>query len=239
MMFMNPDSYGPPVVAGQLEFIFDGVEPLPLEKRIADWLDCQNEETPDTLTATLFLVDNESRRRRANRWFEVRCVQAPYDRDSGWLVHGGVEAIWLYDEACRSYIDGAYFSALLCAHAACERVLAGYLNLHDEELDKNWLMWGLGKLMIAAEQRGIIDVGALNALDRLNQARKVSAHYKPFDTPTSVQRRAISALESYPDLDEDAVIDNIARSDALFGIRVATSLVRSNLRVPIMLDLPG
>jgi hypothetical protein len=230
MVHMNPESYGPPVVAGQLEFMFDGVEPLSLEEKIADWLDSQNEETPDTLTAALFLVDNESRRRRANRWFEVRCVQARYDSDSGWLTHGGVEVIWLYDEACRSYINGAYFSALLCAHAACERVLADCLYPYREELDKNWLMWGLGKLIVAAGQHGIIDAEIMDQLDRLNQTRKVSAHYKSFlDSPTSVQRRAISVLEDYPDQDEEEVIDNITRSDALFGLQVASFLVRSNL----------
>jgi hypothetical protein len=233
MVHMNPESYGPPVVVGQLEFIFDGVEPLSLEKKIMDWLDSQNEETPDTLTAALFLVDNESRRRRAERWFEVRCVQAPYDSDSGWLVHGGVEVIWLYDEACRSYINGAYFSTLLCAHAACERVLAGCLYPYRDELDKNWLMWGLGKLMVAAKQRGIIDVETLGELDKLNQIRKVSAHYKPFlDTSISVQRRAIRVLENYPDQDEDEVIDNITRSDALVGLRVASFLSRGNLSFP-------
>src|SRR6266516_2175485 len=117
MMHMDPRSYGPPVVVGQLQFVFDGIDPLPLEKRVVDWLACQDEETPDVLTATLFLADNDSRRRRASRWYEIRCIQAPYDNGAGWLVSGGEEVLWLYYEACRDYINGAYFSTLLCAQA--------------------------------------------------------------------------------------------------------------------------
>ena len=119
---MDPRSYGPPVVVGQLQFVFDGIDPLPLEKRVVDWLACQDEETPDVLTATLFLADNDSRRRRASRWYEIRCIQAPYDNGAGWLVSGGEEVLWLYYEACRDYINGAYFSTLLCAQAEPSRL---------------------------------------------------------------------------------------------------------------------
>jgi hypothetical protein len=88
----------------------------------------------------------------------------------------------------------------------------------------------MGKLISAAKQRKIVDAETLDNLSKLNEIRKVSAHYKSLlDTPTSVHRRAIDILENYPDLDDEEVIDNITRSDALFALRVATVMVRSNL----------
>jgi hypothetical protein len=134
------------MVVGQLQFEFDAVAPLTEEQRIMAWLANQDEESPDVLTGILFLNDRESLRRRAARWHEVRSIQAPYEAIR-WFVSGGQEVIWLYDEACKGYIHGAFFSALLCAHSACERVLAGCLYAHREELAANWLMWGLGGLM--------------------------------------------------------------------------------------------
>jgi hypothetical protein len=225
---MNP--YGPPGIVDQLQFTFDEIPPLSLEERVSNWLSQQDEETHDVLTAMLFLGDNDSRRRRASRWSEIRNIQKPYDSKWGWLVSGGSEVAWLYDEACRGYIAGSYFSALLCAHAACERVLAGVLSSYSEDLDKGWLMWGLGKLIKAARDRKLFDDETLDDLSRLSEIRKVSAHYKSFlDTPNSVQRRAIEILENNPDLDDDEVLDDITRSDALFALELATAMVRGNV----------
>lgn len=224
----NP--YGPPNVVEQLQFIFDDVPPLSVADRLSAWLASQDAESPDVLTATLFLTDNDSRRRRANRWSEIRYIQMPYDSESGWLVSGGVEVAWLYDEACRGYINGSYFSALLCAHAACERALAGILSTYRDELEKGWLTWGLGKLINAAKERKVVDDQTLKDLSRLSEIRKVSAHYKEYmDAPMSVHRRAIGILQNDPSLDDEEVIDNIARLDALFGIELATVMVRGNL----------
>lgn len=105
----NP--YGPPHIVEQLQFTFNETPPLSLEEQLSTWLSSQDEETHDVLTVRLFLADNDSQRRRASRWIEVRRIQSPYDTNWGWLVHGGPEAAWLYDEACRGYIGGSYFSA--------------------------------------------------------------------------------------------------------------------------------
>jgi hypothetical protein len=224
---------GPEVVVGQLQFEFDGITPLTQEQKIVSWLATQDLETPDVFTALLFLNDTESRRRRAARWSDVRSIQVPYDSTSGWLVSGGQEVSWLYDEACKGYINGAFFSALLCAHSACERVLAGCLYAYREDLANNWLMWGLGKLMQEAFARRIIDDALLAELSKLNELRKVSAHFKPsHETATSVYRRAMLLQDQDPELDDDDAVDQIIHTDALFAIKVATILVRSNLYLP-------
>lgn len=230
LMDMDMEPSGPEVIIGQLQFEFDGIPSLTLEQRLSIWLKKQDEETPEVYAALLLLADNDSRARRSRRWEEVRAIQAPYDSPSGWLLSGGVEVSWLYDEACRDYINGAYFSALLCAHAACERELAGFLFPYKEELPNGWLWWGLGKLIPQAANRGLIDDQLRDDLSKLTETRKVSAHYKvAHETENSVQRRALSLLSIHSDLEDEAAIDSIARSDAIFSIQVATTIVRSNL----------
>ncbi len=141
---MYQEPYGPTLVVGQLQFEFENIEPLTLDQRLRIWLDSQDNITSDVLTATLFVTDNESRRRRSDRWMELLCLQAPYQHQTI-MASGGIEVVWLYKEACRSYVNGAFLSALMCSHAACERMLAGCLFAYREELGNGWLMWGLGR----------------------------------------------------------------------------------------------
>lgn len=199
---MIPDPRGPEVVVGQLQFEFDGIAPLTLGERLSRWLNSEEDESSDFLTAMLFIADNNSRRRRAGRWHQVLNLQKPYRSDPAWVVSGGAEAMWLYNEAWRDYIDGAYFSSLICAHSACERELAGCLFPYREELAKGWLMWGLGRLIPAALERGVIDEPTSKDLAKLNDIRKVSAHFKPaHETFTSVQYRAMKLFAVGPDSD--------------------------------------
>jgi hypothetical protein len=227
---MVADPHGPEIVVGQLQFELDGIRPLTLEEKLHQWLSSQEDDTTDVLTASLYVMENRFRRNRASRWHEVLDIQKPFRSDQSWLVSGGEEAIWLYDESWRDYIDGAYFFALICAHAACERELAGCLFPYREELDRSWLMWGLGKLIPAATEKGIIDDRTSEDLIRLNELRKVSAHFKvAHQTPTSVRQRALNIFGSGQDADYDSVFNKMIRSDALFSIRVATFVVLGNL----------
>lgn len=224
---MDRESSGPSGVVNQLEFDLAGVAPSSREERLATWLEVQEEVTADVLTATLFLQDSRSRRERVERWAEVRSIQAPYDREEGWLVTGGDEAIWLYEESCRSYVNGMFLAALLCAHAACERVLAGCLLFYEDQLEKNWIMWGLGRLIVAAFERGLIDQRMKDNLDQVTEVRKVSAHYKhPITTPNSVSRRALRALGDDATI-EDA-LDGVLKQDACLAVRTATELLRGD-----------
>lgn len=229
---MTLDPYGPEVVVGQLQFEFDGIAVLTLEEKLVQWINSLDDETADAdmLTAMLFIADSDTRRSRADRWREIVRLQAPYRYDPAWVVSGGVEAMWLYNEAWHDYIDSAYFSAIICAHAACERELAGCLFPYREELGKRWLIWGLGNLIPAALERGIINEEISKDLSKLNEIRKVSAHFKPdHETPTSVQHRARGLFAAGPDSDYERVLRGMVRSDALFAIRVATLVLRSNL----------
>ena len=227
---MEHEPYGPEIVVGQLQFEFEGIAPLTTEHRVSAWLEHQDKETLEVYSALLLLADNDSRGRRARRWNEIRNIQSPYESESGWLIWGGPEVAWLYDEACRDYIDGAYFSALLCAHAACERELAGSLSPYREALPRGWMWWGLGKLIPQAVQRNLINHEMQRDLENLTEIRKVSAHFKILHkTPNSVPWRASTILSDNPRMEYNDAVDDIIRSDAIFAIRVATKVVYGNI----------
>ena len=59
---------------------------------------------------------------------------------------GGNETLWLVEEAKIAYVAELFLAALVTAHAACERELAGRLTLRLDEVPRGWERWGLGKL---------------------------------------------------------------------------------------------
>lgn len=59
---------------------------------------------------------------------------------------GGNETLWLAEEAKIAYVAELFLAALVTAHAACERELAGRLTLRLDEVPRGWERWGLGKL---------------------------------------------------------------------------------------------
>lgn len=213
------------MITNQLELPFDDLPALTCRQRVATWLKDHNEETEEVAAAALFLSDGESRRSRAERWMQVRAVQAPFERNEGCLIPGGVEAVWLYEEACYSYVNRMYMAALLCAHASCERVLAGCLLSYEQHLPKGWGRWGLGLLTPAAFDFGLIDQSLKDALLHLSELRRVSAHFKPPLSPNSITRRAVEFFDLHPDLESEDGFDTLLRTDALAALRTATELL--------------
>jgi hypothetical protein len=104
---MATDSEGIPAPLNQLQFHFENIPPLSSEEMVLRWLNEHDQETENWIIANLYITDTQSRRRRAKRWLEVRAVQAPFANQSGWLIPGGVEASWLYEESCYSYVNGS------------------------------------------------------------------------------------------------------------------------------------
>jgi hypothetical protein len=102
--------------------------------------------------------------------------------------------------------------------------LAGALQPYADELDKNWLRWGLGPLVEAAHERRLIDAVARDGLARLTEVRKVSAHFKPSLTPNSILARAMEHRGNGV-LDHEDLLDEILRTDAAFAVRLATALI--------------
>ncbi len=213
---------------GQLQLPLEGVEPLTDEERIEAWFYQQERDSADTRTASLFLRDRRTRRARAARWGQIQDIQAPFANASGWLIPGGMESLWLYHEAERTYIEGFPLASLLSAHAACERVLAGCLQGYEDELDKRWRRWGLGPLVTEAFNRTLIDTPLRDDLMKVSELRKVSAHFKPPLEPNSLHRRAVERTIAVPELGDDDALDEVAQDDALLAIRTATELMRGD-----------
>jgi hypothetical protein len=122
-----------------------------------------------------------------------------------------------------------YLAALLCAHSACERELAGCLEFFEAQLPPRWQIWGLGKLVSEAFQLGLIDQTLREKLYHISELRKVSAHFKPPLSPSSIIRRA----GQFPDEklsrnEEDASYFGVMRADALRAIETSTELLRGN-----------
>jgi hypothetical protein len=227
----DADPDGPYAIVHQLELPLEGIEPLTVAQRVQAWLNAQDDESTSAYIAHLFLQDRRSRKARAARSQEVKSVQAPFDSEWGWLIHGGAESVWLYDEAVHAFVDGFPLASLLCSHAACERVLAGRILMHHNELPGNWTRWGLGNLVEAASEIGIIDAPLRAELLQVNEVRKVSAHFKPPLAENSLQSRVhsrVKASSTFLDSDEAwwQALDETAFEDALAALRVATRLMR-------------
>ncbi|MBZ5739763.1 hypothetical protein [Nocardioides mangrovi] len=139
----------------------------------------------------------------------------------GALVHGGMETMWLLDESAHAIVNGLWLSSLLCSHAACERHLAGLLLFHEESLPPRWRQWGLGTLLDAAKDRDMLPDDLHEPLSSLNEARKVSAHFKPPLHNGSLFSRAMDS--GHPDA--YAATEGIAEADAFSAYATARALV--------------
>lgn len=206
------------IALDQPELDLPGVAPRTVKQRVVSWLREEEDETFGFFQATVYLQDRDALDERAERWRELRDVQAPYDQDH-WLVPGGPECVWLYQEAESAFILGLFLSSLLCSHASCERVLAACLQEYEDDLDKRWPHWGLGPLAKSAHELQLIDDDLLTSLDQLTEARKVSAHFKPPVEPAAVEWRAYHA---------GVTRDQVLYQDALSGMSVATRLLRGD-----------
>jgi hypothetical protein len=214
---------------GQLQLELEGIEPLTEDEKIARWLDSEtNVDSVRFRSGVLRLEDSVSRTERAMRWVRVREIQAPF-YSPYYLVPGGGEAVWLYQEAISCFIHGMPLASLLCSHAAVERVLADHLVMVSGgphgDLRKKIDRWGLGALIAEAVRRGLISDDTRSQLEIMNERRRVTAHFKhPLD-PSSLHNRVFAASggEAVP---EDSFYQ-LAMRDADQALVTSTLLLRS------------
>lgn len=213
----------PQAIFGQPELPLEGVEPLDPIRRVELWLATQPEDFADLdgFSARLYLDDSDTRLQRAKRWFEIQEIDARCTYKWGVLLHGGTETSWLLGEAAHGLVQGLWLSSLLCSHAACERHLAGILAFDEHSLPNSWRGWGLGRLVQAAQQRGIVPSDLWEPLGTLNEVRKVSAHFKPPLHGGSLMNRAQAVEDS--NLLRSAL--ELAEADAFAAYETARSLV--------------
>jgi hypothetical protein len=134
---------------------------------------------------------------------------------------GGYESGFLIVEATRCYQLGTDIACILCAHACCERELAGILRWQRPVI-KNAERWGLGRLIGEGRKRGWFGPDLASKLEQLNENRRTLYHLQEFEAPTGLWRRAIRAGDN-PSMKDDvaAAIPITLRQEALDALDCA------------------
>jgi hypothetical protein len=86
---------------------------------------------------------DERRRALREQWAsEVADVLNSFPPITFGLVAGGYESGLFLTESVGCYRNGLFLAALICAHATCERELAGRVAHRPAEVPKGWERWG-------------------------------------------------------------------------------------------------
>ena len=101
---------------------------------------------------------------------------------------------YLLADAMRAYIGGSDAGAVFCAHAVCERELAGLVE-HSGSAPSDSVRWGLGRLIDYCKQHALLPKAFLDPLARLNEHRKTLYHYGHAESAAALQRRALELIE--------------------------------------------
>jgi hypothetical protein len=134
---------------------------------------------------------------------------------------GGYESGLLLSEAVRCYSLRADIACILCAHACCERELAGILKW-QRPFPPNAERWGLGRLIGTGRERRWFSSDLATKLDRVNENRRTLYHLQEFNAPTGLWQRAIRAGNNPATKDNVAeAIPGTLRRDALEGLECA------------------
>ena len=138
----------------------------------------------------------------------------------GWSA-GGYENGFLIIEATRCYHLGADLACILCAHACCERELAGTLKGQHPPIP-NSERWGLGRLIRIGRERDWFDGNLASRLEQLNENRRTLYHLQDLEAPAGLWRRAISRADNpVTKYDVADAIPGTLRQDALQALDCA------------------
>lgn len=172
--------------------------------------------------------DAQTRRQRAHRLVQVQHLHAALLPGVQVATAGGNETLWLVEEAKVAYIAELFLAALVTAHAACERELAGRLALRlDDQVPGGWERWGLGKLVEHAQQEGSLQSEVVELLLDVNERRKSLVHYRrPVDVGSYERRYVDLADQVLPGM--EPTLDEMWADDALLALRAALTLLVSN-----------
>lgn len=144
----------------------------------------------DELIAAYEVDDMTTRTERADRAAWIARLGWP---EEGWVFFGGHGVVNPWDELRQTFIHGEYVATILCGQAFLEYLLAGLLESQEQR--------SVGRSGLAGLLRRVRDLGWItpdehDVLDRVRQMRNPYAHYRNFDHPESLTRRAIAANES-------------------------------------------
>ena len=155
---------------------------------------------------------------------EVAQVIASFPRITFGLAAGGFESGQFLVEAVACYGSGLFLAALTCAHATCERELAGRVAYRPHEAPPGWERWGLGRLIQHAREQAWHPEETLALLSSVNEKRRVVYHFRDFGPDEGLFMRTYAARpwRGKPGIRED-MTDQL-RVDALEAIRAALAV---------------
>ena len=134
---------------------------------------------------------------------------------------GGYEAGFLIAEAARCYRFGADIACILCAHACCERELAGILRW-QKSYPQGAERWGLGRLIGAGQERNWFGMDLAVKLEQVNENRRTLYHLQDFGAQRGLWRRAMQTADGPAAKDDVArAIPGTLRRDALEALECA------------------
>jgi hypothetical protein len=171
--------------------------------------------------------DERTRSDRGRRLVQIEQVRAAVLPPGQIATAGGDQAWWLVLEAEDAYIAGHFLAALVCAHAACERELAGRLGSRLEPVPTGSDRWGLGRLVAHAEAEKMLPPELVQMLFAVNESRKLLAHYRlPIIAASYEARHRELTRTMLPGL--GPTLDELQTQDALVAVRAALMLLANN-----------
>ena len=181
-------------------------------------------EIPKDLERTIHVLierDDRTRFERAERSQELASLVREFPVMTVAVAGGGHESGWFFAEAAGCYVAGLYAAALVCAHASCERELAGWVNSLGASAPRGWERWGLGRLLEYSVEVDRFPKGTAALLDEVNRKRRDFYHFRDERTPDSIVSRTYDQVtwrgKEFADADMTAQL----RVDALQAIRAA------------------
>jgi hypothetical protein len=168
--------------------------------------------------------DATTRERRARWALEIDEVIESFPLITMTFVAGGQESGVFLGEAVGCYLHGHFAASLVCAHATCERELAGRVAHNPTTAPKGWERWGLGRLIQHARERGWHSDATIEFLEAVNERRRSVYHFRDFSADGGLFRRTYAAR---PWQGKEAInvdMSDQLRMDALEAIRAALAV---------------
>lgn len=140
------------------------------------------------------------------------------------VAAGGFESGQFLLEALACYEGGLYLASLTCAHATCERELAGRVAHAGAIAPEGWERWGLGRLIQHARTQAWHSASTLELLEAVNEKRKTVYHFRELDAEGGLFWRTYADTGWHGFRDMRADLKEQLRMDALEAIRAALAV---------------
>lgn len=164
--------------------------------------------------------DVATREQRAERIRALWALLADFPPWVTGIQGGGTESSWLLTEAIGCFREGFFGATLLCAHASCERELAGRVA-HHEEAPAGWEKWGLGQLLNYAAAEEWFSTPTQALLEQINEKRRHFYHYRAFLSPESLVSRTLTQFDLHHKDEVPEHLRLVLRQDATEALRAA------------------